>query len=86
VLPFKCVYAHGFTELLNPQTGHKEMKTIVSVCIPRATFERLNLESIDPAEAMRNFIFKINFAKTRGFAAVEKIDPKTIQAADRHLG
>jgi hypothetical protein len=80
VLPFKCVYAHGLTELLNPQTGHKELKTVVSVCIPRATFETLNLESIDPADAMHNFIFRIDFAKTRGFAAVEKIDPKTIKS------
>lgn len=79
-LPFKCVYAHGLTELLNAQTGHKEMKTVVSVCIPRATFATLNLESIDPAEAMRNFVFRVDFAKTRGFAAVEKIAPRVIKS------
>jgi hypothetical protein len=51
VLPFEYVYTHGLAELLNPSTGLKDLSVILSVCIPRATFEKLNLEAIEPVEA-----------------------------------
>jgi hypothetical protein len=77
-LPFKYVYVHGITELLNPRTGLKDLSVNLSVCIPRATFEKLNLEAIEPVEAMRNFVCQVDFARTRGFAVVDKIDPETM--------
>jgi hypothetical protein len=78
VLPFEYVYANGLTELLNPRTGHKELGVILSVCIPPATFEKLNLEAIEPGEAMRNFIHRMDFTKARRFAVVDKVDPKAV--------
>jgi hypothetical protein len=77
-LPINYVYVHGLTELLNPRTGHKELNVVLSMCIPRATFEKLNLEAIEPVEAMLNFVHRMDFAKARGFAAVEKVDPKVV--------
>ena len=71
-LPFRYVYVHGLTELLNPRTGYKEVVVILSVFIPRATFEKLNLDAVEPVEAMRNFVHRMDFAKARGFAAVER--------------
>jgi hypothetical protein len=77
-LPFGTVYAHGLTELLNPRTGLKDLSVILSVCIPRATIDKLNLEAIEPVEAMRNFICRVDFARARGFAIVHRLDPKTM--------
>jgi hypothetical protein len=77
-LPFDYVYANGSTELLNPRTGHQELAVIVSVRIPRATFETLDFESVDPVEVMRNFEHRMRFVKARGFGTVDKLNQLTI--------
>ena len=37
------------------------------------TIEKLNLDMIDPSDSMRNFIHNMNFKKTSGFTAVERV-------------
>jgi hypothetical protein len=75
VLPFQTVLVHGVVELLNPQTGHKEPHTIISVLLPRSTFSTLDFERIDPVYCMRNFVHRIEFSKLRGFSSVSPINP-----------
>jgi hypothetical protein len=76
VLPFQVVFVHGLTALLNPQTGQKETRPIVSALIPRSTLETLNFENLDPVNCMRNFVHEMAFSKSRGFSSITPIDPK----------
>jgi len=79
VLPVNSVVATAIDNLLNSSTGHIEEQPILSVAIPRATLETLNLDVIDPSDSMRNFVHNMNFKKTKGFAAVEKLSPDDLQ-------
>lgn len=60
-------------KLVNTKTGHLEESPVLSVYVPRETLNKLNFERIDPVNAMANFIHNMNFKKTTGFAAIEKI-------------
>jgi hypothetical protein len=78
-LPFQKVFVHGATDLLNLQTGNKETQVIVSVLIPRATFETLNFSTLDPVDCMRNFVHRMEFSKARGFSSVSPLDPQEFE-------
>jgi hypothetical protein len=73
VLPFQTVLVHGVADLLNPQTGHKEPQTIISVLLPRNTLGALDFEKVDPVYCMRNFVHRMEFSKQRGFMPVGPI-------------
>jgi len=80
------VFIHGLAELVNPQNGHKEPQVVISVMIPRRTFETLNFSALDPVDCMRNFIHQMAFSKQRGFSPVKALNPKeheTTVPADR---
>ena len=68
LLPVDMVLAHGTSEVLNSVTGHIEEATILSVAMPRATMDRLNLSALDPSDSMTNFVHHMDFKKTKGFA------------------
>jgi hypothetical protein len=76
VLPFQKVFVHGATELLNPQTGNKEPRVIISVLVPRATYATLNLDGVDPVDCMRNFVHQMAFSKLKGFSPVSQLNPR----------
>lgn len=75
-LPVEFVFINVQSELVNLATGHLEQQTILSVAIPRQTIERLNFETLDPSDSMRNFKHNMKFSKTTGFSIVPdlKID------------
>ena len=77
LLPIETVFFHATADLLNTSTGHLEEQTILSVAMPRATVERLNFDTIDCSDAMKNFVHRTDFKKTRGFAAVERMVPSS---------
>jgi len=79
ILPFQKVFVHGAADLLNLQTGNKETQVIVSVLIPRATFETLNFTTLDPVDCMRNFVHRMEFSKARGFSSVSPLDPREFE-------
>ena len=56
-----------------------EEQPIFSVVIPRETLDQLNPESIDPSDAMGNFMHHADFKRTSGFRAVEKIDVSALK-------
>jgi hypothetical protein len=74
VLPFQKVFVHGITDLLNPQTGSKEPRVIISVLIPRSAYATLNLDSVDPVDCMRNFVHQMVFSKLKGFSPVNRLN------------
>lgn len=80
VLPFQKVFVHGAVELLNPQTGNKEPRVIISVLIPRGTYATLNLDTVDPVECMRNFVHQMAFSKLKGFSPVNQLNPRDYEA------
>ncbi len=79
LLPVKMVIVNTVSELLNAQTGYMEVKPVLSVAIPQETLKNLNLEMIDPSDSMGNFVHRMTFRKTKGFQAVEAIEPSELQ-------
>jgi hypothetical protein len=75
VLPLSEVYVTCLATMLNPQTGHKQQTPILSVQFVRDTFFKLNLNQLDPSDAMRNFHHAMSFKKAQGFAAIEPLKP-----------
>lgn len=73
LLPIDKVTITAEDELLNKSTGHKELLPIVSVLIFKETFETLNLDLIDTSDSMLNFVHNMDFKKTTGFKAIDKI-------------
>jgi hypothetical protein len=79
LLPFETVVVTAVGDVLNTQTGHLEVKPLLSVVIPRTTIRKLDLETIDPSDSMRNFVCRMNFKKNKGFNVVDSIDPSTLK-------
>jgi len=75
LLPIDMIIVNAIGSLLNRQTGHVEDTPILSIAIPRKTFDKLNFENIDPSDSLSNFIHNINFKKGKGFGPVEVLDP-----------
>lgn len=78
ILPEKMVIVTAVDELLNTTSGHLEKLPILSVVIPRKSLESLNMNNIDPSDAMSNFIYNMSFKKTKGFESVERVNPETL--------
>lgn len=81
LLPTSMVIVTAKSDLLNTSTGHFEEQPILSVAIPRATVDRLNIEALDPSDSMLNFVHNMKFLKTKGFQPVAKIEPSELETA-----
>ncbi len=75
ILPLDEIYVTCQLVMLNSATGHQELTPILSVQFVRETFAKLNLKSIDPSDSMANFNHVMSFKKTKGFAAIEPLQP-----------
>ena len=73
LLPIKMVIVNVMEKRLNTQTGHMEEIIILSVAIPRGKLLELNFEMLYPPDAMKNFVYRMSFKKTKGFASVKNI-------------
>ena len=76
ILPDNFVIVTAVDTLLNSATGHLEEQPILSVAISRETLFRLNMQSIDPSDSMKNFVHTMNFKKTTGFMPVSKVSSR----------
>jgi len=65
--------------MVNTNTGHMEMTPILSVAIPRTTLDKLRITTIDPSDAMDNFVHKMSFKKYEGFFPIEALDPEDLE-------
>lgn len=74
ILPDDLVIVTAMDNVLNSSTGHMEDQPILSVAFSRATVDGLNLEAIDPSDAMKNFVHNMSFKKGAGFSAVAALD------------
>ncbi|EKB29531.1 hypothetical protein [Aeromonas dhakensis] len=73
ILPDDKLIINAEDHLLNKSTGHLEPQSLLSVYITRDGVSRLNMEYIDPSDAMNNFIHNVNFKKTKGFEPVNEV-------------
>ncbi|WP_310650586.1 MULTISPECIES: hypothetical protein [Pseudomonas] len=74
ILPDDLVIVTALDNVLNSSTGHMEEQPILSVAFSRPTVDGLNLETIDPSDAMKNFVHNMGFKKGVGFSAVAALD------------
>ena len=74
ILPDDLVIVTALDNVLNSSTGHMEEQPILSVAFSRSTVDGLNLETIDPSDAMKNFVHNMSFKKGAGFSAVAALD------------
>lgn len=74
ILPDELVIVTAMDNVLNSSTGHMEDQPILSVAFSRATVDGLNLEAIDPSDAMKNFVHNMSFKKSGGFSAVQALN------------
>lgn len=56
------------------KTGHFEDLVILSVNISRKVIEALNLDYVNPSEALTNFKMNINYSNSNGLQSVERIN------------
>ncbi|MPQ86238.1 hypothetical protein F0170_20980 [Pseudomonas sp. MAFF 730085] len=76
ILPDDLVIVTALDNVLNSSTGHTEEQPILSVAFSRPTVDGLNLETIDPSDAMKNFVHNMAFKKGAGFSAVTALEAK----------
>ncbi|MNJ08900.1 hypothetical protein D3C77_30310 [compost metagenome] len=81
ILPDDLVIVTALDNVLNSSTGHMEEEPILSVAFSRATVDGLNLEAIDPSDAIKNFAHSMSFKKGTGFSAVAALDAQQFAAA-----
>ncbi len=73
LLPVDKVIVHAVDNAVNTATGNMEEVTYISVIFDRETFEKINLNAIDPSDSMSNFEYNMKFGKTTGFKPVVKL-------------
>ena len=76
LLPVQKVYVHAADDVLNTATGYNTEVTLVSAEFGREQLMSLNMEMIDPSDALSGFKNNMKFAKTTGFKPVERILPE----------
>lgn len=74
LVPVEKVLVNAVDTELNPATGNDEEVCYLSVIFDRATFEKLNLDRIDPSDSFDNFEYNMKFAKTTGFKPVNRMN------------
>lgn len=79
LLPIKRVIIHATDSKLNTATGHMEEITILSASIERDKLLALNMEYVDPSDAMSNFTVNMDFKKTNGFNPVQRLEDETYE-------
>lgn len=80
VLADEIVIVTALDDVLNGATGHMEERPILSVAFSRATVSKLNLDSIDPSDAMKNFVHNMSFKRGAGFSPVAALDARSLGA------
>ncbi len=78
-LPVKFVILNALGELLNTATGRTEEQPLLSIAAYPETIAKIDFETVDPSESMKNFKHNMKFTKTGGFKPVEKLNSQTLE-------
>lgn len=74
ILPVEDVFVNVWETELNKYSGVPEKERILSILIDRDTFMKLNLEKVNPFDALTNFRHEVEFVKTRGFKEINELN------------
>ncbi len=74
LLPVEYVLVNVGADLLDPSTGRVAPQVLVSATVFPDTLTRLNFDTLDPSDSMRNFKHNMNFTKTGGFKPVKPVE------------
>ena len=74
LLPVEYVLVNVVSDLLDPSTGRITPQVLVSATVFPETLTRLNFETLDPSDSMRNFKHNMSFTKTGGFKPVKPVE------------
>src|SRR5699024_1478853 len=72
-LPVETCVVHMIENAVNTSTGHDEQRILLSVLFDKNTMNHLNIDFVDPSDAMDNFRHQIDFRVTKGFRSVERV-------------
>lgn len=81
ILPVDAVIVSALDTLVNSSTGHLEEQPVLSAFVPRRTFDRLNLDLIDPSDSMKNFVHNMDFKPSSGFRPVGRVSAEGLMHA-----
>lgn len=73
LLPVKTCKVHAVDVVLNSATGNEEEVTILSVAIDRDKLAGINMDRIDPSDALEALGCRMSFKKTTGFGPVTRV-------------
>lgn len=82
ILPLPYALVHAGFPFDNPRTGHPDCAPMLSVAVERQTFLGLNLQRVDPSDAMANFAHRMQLKKTSGLAPVDALTPADLGVAE----
>lgn len=86
LLPIEFAFVNVSSIMLNSATGHQEPFVILSVAFARSTLDALNVDAVDPSDALENFVHNARFKKTSGFQPVEELDPLDFRPPRARVG
>ena len=73
LLPVQTCKVHAVDVVLNSATGNDEEVTILSALIDRDKLASINMDRIDPSDALEAMGCNMSFKKTSGFGAVKRV-------------
>lgn len=74
LLPVETCYVHAVDTVLNPATGNDDEVTILSVEINKERLASINMDRIDPSDALAAMNCNMKFKKGSGFSEVKRIN------------
>ena len=81
LLPIEVALVHGRGWVLDTTTGNYVERALVSVAFTRTEFTALNLDRIDPSDALERFPHAMEFSKKVGLEPVDEISLDAVLAA-----
>lgn len=81
LLPITMVLVHAKVRMLDSSTGHHVQQPVLSVALYRDVMARLNFDTVDASDSLKNFVHNMDFKKTKGFASVEMLEPEQFTPA-----
>jgi tetratricopeptide (TPR) repeat protein len=74
ILPLLEIIVTAKGNCLDKSTGKIDIVPLLSVLFIRETMEKLNFDSIDPSDAMKNFKCNMAFKKSQGMVQTKELD------------
>lgn len=74
LLPIEDVFIN-VVEMEKSKYGGQEIEELIlSIFIDRKTLDQMNMENLNPFEALNNFRHEVSFVKTKGFNKIDKLE------------